>query len=197
MKYFHALILISMIILFSAGCSQNTSSSGSGGGREYFPNTDGYSWSYRMSMSGTTETATARMTFTGTTTAGGTTVQIWRTESFYTTGATTIENLIKVTDSSVTQYGTLVYPSTIPSTVIAFPLNIGSSWYTYGTVEAIVTAQENVIVPSGTFNNCYKISSTQGSNSSDLWLGKNVGIVKMLTTSIYGTYTLELISRNF
>lgn len=197
MKYFHALILIPVIILFSAGCSQNLSSSGSDGGREYFPNTDGYSWTYRMSVSGTTETATARMTFTGTTTVGGTTVQIWRSESIYTTGTITAESLIKVTDSAVTQYGTPTYPSSTPSTVIAFPLNVGSRWYTYGTVEAIVTAQENVIVPSGTFNNCYKISSTLGSNSSDLWLGKNVGIVKMLTTSTYGTYTLELISRNF
>ncbi|NQT29546.1 MAG: hypothetical protein HQ596_03130 [Candidatus Saganbacteria bacterium] len=200
------LILLASIFVFSVaiiGCSQLQQSQGidGGGGREYFPNTDGYSWSYVGTFSSTqsgdaypplmiTETsAVAQQTFDGTAVLDPLTVQILKGESTITvealdlsyshTQTVTGEYYYRVTDSAVYYYGS--YGNQGPeATYLVFPLEIGNSWVYSGTSEVLVEDIEDVTVPAGTYSNCYKLSSTGGGL---MWLAQNVGIVKFQSGS--------------
>jgi hypothetical protein len=164
------------------------------GGREYFPNTDGYSWTYRATSSSTTEIQTSVFSFTGSATIDSLSVQIWKTGS----PSGTFESYLRVTDADVKFYGSPTYPSTVETSIfLVFPLKVGSKWNTYGTTEANVIAQENVMVPLGTYNNCFKVQYGSGSMITYMWFGKNVGMVKLQT--IMGTVEVngDLTSKNF
>ncbi len=168
------------------------------GGREYFPNTDGYSWTYRAPASNTTEVQTAKFSFSGSATVDSLAVQKWKSESFTATTAYTSESYIRITDTDVKFYGSPTYPSTVETSIfLTFPLRIGAKWYTSGTYEANVVAQENVTVSLGTYSNCFKVQFGSGSMVTNMWFGKNAGIVKIQT--IMGTVEVigDLTSKNF
>lgn len=167
------------------------------GGREYFPNTDGYIWNYRSTQTGTTEIGLVKYSFNGTTTVGGLTVQKYKGEAFLGTLANTSESLMRVTDTDVKTYGSTTSPTTEATNYFIFPLKIGNKWLISGTNEATVVAQENVSVPAGTYINCFKIRYPYGSSYTDMWLAKNVGIVKLLSYSTTGALTMELTSKSF
>lgn len=190
------IIVFCVLVIGLAGCNVTTSGTTTGG-REYFPNTDGYSWSYRTTSTSTPDVYTTRMTFDGTAAVGSVVVQVARTEYTLGTLTNTYESYLRVTDTGVFAYGSSSYPTTEASTLYAFPLEVGNSWTTiYSTCE--VLARENVTTPLGTYNNCFKIRS-QGSSSSygDVWLAPNVGMVKMESVSPYAVGTQELTSKNF
>jgi hypothetical protein len=191
-------ILCTVLVIFAGlliGCSQETNTGSTTGGREYFPNTDGYSWTYRVSSPATTETATMKFTAAGTTTAGGVTVQKIRAEMTYGSSVSTMEALVRVTETDVSLYSSVTVTTPEVSKMIAFPLSVGSSWIVYRsasvTQEASVVAQENITVPAGSYTGCFKMRmpsfSLYGASTIETWLAKNVGVVKVLMTSLYGT----------
>jgi hypothetical protein len=212
-KYFFACLVFILIILTGCETLQKaesttttsttttiTTTTIATSGREYYPNTDGYSWTYNFSGGGFSGTVT--FIINGTTTVGGLTVQKWKTESSL---GGTAESLIRVTDSNVKSYGTLTSPTTEAYTSLVFPLKIGNNWITSGTYEATVLSQEDVSVPAGTFSGCFKIRDYSSYGYSDTFLAKNTGMVKAVSVMIsrYGTVettivsTLELTAKNF
>jgi len=207
-KYLLVLFLVAISTMM-IGCNITSSGGSSGGGAEYFPNTNGNSWTFKSvgtqntPSSATTLIATTEMTVDGTTTVDSMTVQIFRSVSTSSYGVSTSEALVLVNSNGVYTYGSVSSPSTEAITTMEFPLSVGSRWTGYGTSEVEVVAKETVTVPAGTFNNCYKLSSITGNPSqvSYLWVGPNVGFVKSFSSDISGSYTyvatMELMSKNF
>lgn len=211
------IIVFCVLVIGLIGCSTTTSTSTTTtttvittttttvpGGQQYFPHTDGNAWNYQRTSSNTTETRTARVSFTGTAVvnsvkANSVTAQLLRTEYLNSSGAptSTSETLVSVTSAGVFSYGNSTDPTTEASTMYAFPLTIGSTWSgIYATFE--VLAIENVTVPAGTYSNCFKVRQYNSSTSySDTWLAENVGIVKALGVNSTSTTTTELTSVNF
>lgn len=184
-KYLISVLMIAVVTIL--GCATVTSTGGgtSGGGREYFPNTDGYSWSYNYRpMSGSQ--MEMNITFSGSITSGGKTFQVFKGNI----GIITFESYVIVTDSNVKTYNTLTSEA---STLLVFPLNVGSHWFNSGSDESQVLALETVTVQAGTFNNCYKVRTTRQASFYDDWYAPNVGLIKEINSSA----TLELVSKNF
>ncbi len=169
------------------------------GGREYYPNTDGNSWTYATTSTMTTETGTLRYTFDGTTTVDSIVVQKFKQESFSSTGSSTGESLDLVSDAGVFWYGSVESPTTEAVTKYVFPLKVGETWISEGASEAEVLAIETVTVPAGIYNNCFKISFPSPTQDIYVWLAPNVGMVKLYVYSLTTTMgaTMELTSKNF
>jgi hypothetical protein len=190
------------------------------GDREYFPNADGYSWTYKMTcaISSTSEvlTFTVRATFAGPTTSETPAIKWLKLEIFTPTFSSTSEKTLAmgITDLGVKDYGLLAHFYYIASAYplstnegyswFAFPLSIGNKWTFGQSTEASVIGQENVIVPAGTYS-CFKaIANSPLSSSVTLegWLAKNVGLVKArfyftYTNGTLESYLLELVDKNF
>ncbi|MCX5748688.1 MAG: hypothetical protein NTZ10_00365 [Candidatus Saganbacteria bacterium] len=193
-------LFLTMIV---TGCGQIVSTTSEG--REYFPNTDGFSWTYRSLSSATTEVSILRTGFDGFSTVGSQIVQKQKNETFRGSLIETSESLVRVTDSDVKDYGSPDYVKTQPSNMLVFPLFVGASWYTDGTIETTVVNKEDVTTPAANYTNCFKLRTINPSSARivtvDMWLAKNVGVVKILINLDIGTATLittiELTSKNF
>ncbi len=211
------LLLIALAVIFwPAGCAQvlenSTSSSTNAvsstvsstpaattstlavykGYREYYPNTDGYSWTYVRTFSDGAPPLTEKVTYSGTTSAAGTTVQIAVRETIPVFGpVSTSESYFRVTDSGV--YGLqTVLGTQVLALIFKFPLYVGSS-----TLNSTVLALEDVTVPSGTFSRCFKIRSSDSGTTYYSWLAPNVGMVRAEKRYLGTVSTAELIGRNF
>jgi len=187
--WFVCLALGFMILAIITGC-ETLQKAATSGGREYFPNTDGYSWTFRLSSSTTTEIATAKFTANGTTSIDGITVQKLKVEMISGAHVSTSETLVRVTDSDVTWYTSASNPTSEALKMISFPLTIGSKWIVNQlatmTSEGTVLSQENV----GSYNDCFKVkiaSVSSPGNTIDFWLAKDVGVAKVLITNLSGT----------
>jgi hypothetical protein len=110
---------------------------------------------------------------------------------------------MKVDSSGVYYYPSLT--TTEAYTFLSYPLEVGKNWIYYDlgpnsySSRATVAAQEDVTVSAGTFN-CYKITfaylrGTVEVGSSNIWFGKNVGMVKTTTSST--TYETQLVWKSF
>ena len=206
-------LLIAPILLISIGCGSSasttvvtttttvttTSTSTTLAGRQYYPNTDGYSWTYRKtSTSSTTTDATIyidRFTFSGTAMAGSIEAQILKQENI-SPYPSTFENYKVITADYVKQLSPEAY------TLLVFPLCLGASWTLYGSDEATVISFESVTVPAGTFNECFKVRMVHAVDSwADVWYAKDVGMVKAIAFSGTPTYwyqtETELTEKNF
>ena len=198
-----------------SGCGQNVPETPKTvGDKSYFPNVDGYSWTYNTSTTVTTSfngsltnisisQGTLKNYFNGTTSIEGVgTVQKFIS---YQMDFEPITQLINVSASTVESYGTLSSITREASNFLLFPFNTGMSWITTDNLQAIVLGEETVITPLGTFD-CFKVKEP---NDFYIWLSKNVGIVKMMQIStnaatsesftITTTYisTAELVEKNF
>lgn len=197
------LLFVFILIVGILGCTQFQQAADTGG-REYYPNTDGYSWTYQLTSSAGVG-GVLTYSWNGTTTIDSINVQKFKSE--YSSGGivSTSEVLFKVSDDDVRCYGTTDSSTTEPMIILDFPLEIGKSWYlcSFLTWEAIVAAQETVTVPAGSFS-CFRVDLDMYGISplSSSWYAKDVGIVKSVgyTVSsgvIIATSTLELTSKNF
>ncbi len=171
---------------------------------EYFPHTDGYIWTYDYITSG--QTGTAVMSFEGTHDIGTLETQIHKicaAHPLYPGGG---ELYYIITDSAALQYGTSSSPTTEGQPYLTFPLTLEASW-TYNSLGVIrycsVISYETVVVPAGTFANCYKVYTTRESGGTVNiweWFAPDVGLVKNNNISINTgliTATYELTSKNF
>ena len=203
-------LFIALIILFRlVGCSQSsdtptnstlstTTSNLSStttlavfkGYREYYPNTDGYSWTYTRDFSdGTSQTE--KITYSGTTVAVGQTLQIAKRESFLPGSVSTSEILFKVSDTAVYVVQKLL-GSDVLAALFGFPLFVGSN-----SGSSTVLALEDVIVPAGSFHNCFKLSASDSGYTYHTWLAPNVGMVKAEKINSHSVSTAELTGNNF
>ena len=194
---FGLVMAIAFLVAFVVGCT--TTSEKVTGGREYFPNEDGYSWSYRVTFASTSETATMETTFSGTSAVDSIIVQkfIMRiiVDSFIVQEE---ESFLQVSDAAVLGYGSPSYPTTEAAIILDFPLEVGKKWITSGTYEAEVLAIETVPVPLGSYDDCFKISTFIGSDTPALiWLAPNVGPVKMGMTMGTEEAVAELTYKSF
>jgi hypothetical protein len=198
-----AILILVLGVTLLTGCNILQPTGPTGGGREYFPNADGNSWTYLQTYSTTTETATQRLTISGTHTFDSITAQIMVSEYLTTTSISTSEILYVVSDAGVYIYGFLSSPTTEATTVCSFPLYVGNKWTFFGSAEAEVEEKEDISVHAGDFTNCYRVLYTDGSSGSMYaWFAPDAGIIKQ--TNVFSgsggttqTVTIELTSKNF
>lgn len=217
MKYIKGVLLPFLLcaILIFAGCNIVSNVAAISGGREYFPNTDGHSWTYTL------EGRTLTYKWNGTQTFAGLTLQKY---FLYSSGGTS-EGLYLVTDSAVTYYGSSFAPTTDAQTVLSFPLTVGKKWGTSNSrsisTSGVISSEpvtvpgrpistsevigsETVTVPAGTFN-CIKIKTNTTftimgevlSTEAYAWFAPNVGPVKSTMSGTSMMSTMELVSKNF
>jgi hypothetical protein len=186
---------IAFSVAFIVGCT--TTAGKATGGREYFPNEDGYGWRYSMTMTlpTTIVTGTTEATFVGTWEFDSIVAQVLVTETIFGSSPDTELNLVQVTDAAVLAYGTIGDSTTEATKLLDFPLSVGKKWVTIGTFESEVVARETVSVPLGDYDDCFKIY-----NSLDevyWWLAPNVGPVKYVDVDPTAVATMELVYKNF
>ncbi len=160
------------------------------GYREYYPNADGSSWTYNRLFSDGTR-LTEKITYAGTTTFLRQTVQIARRETFTPSSVSTSENLFKVTASAV-YFVENVSGINLLTVAFGFPLYVGG---TTGLTK--VLSLEDVTVPAGSFKDCFKLSSSDGSYTYRSWLAPGVGMVKAEKANTVSISTAELTGKNF
>ena len=186
---------IAFSVAFMVGCTTTTGKAT--GGREYFPNEDGYKWRYSMTMTSpiTVVTGTTEATFVGTWPVDSIVAQVLKTDTIIYPTIDTELNLVQVTDAAVLTYGTVSDPTTEATKILDFPLEVGKKWVTTGTFESEVVARETVSVPLRNYDDCFKIY-----NSLDevyWWLAPNVGPVKYIAVDPTEVTTMELIYKSF
>lgn len=185
---------------FLAGCNIVSNINVSSGGKEYFPNTNGYSWTYISSGFSHTRTWDGSQSFSGLT-----------LQKMKIVNGGTSEVLYLVTDSGVTFYGYSMAPTPDSWAILSFPLTTGKKWTRVynsdyrGSSEVIGT--ETVTVPAGTFT-CIKVKTNFamllfGMNKEIYdWYAPNVGLVKTMditatTSGGPAITTTEMTSKNF
>lgn len=210
-------VLTSVIILIAiSGCGKVSAPTLSSSSNDYYPHADGYSWSYLLSYSATSETILLHSTFSGTKIIDSFTAQIMKNEMSADGTTTTYETCFVSNDSAVLKYSkgpAIAYPdggiTTEALTLFRFPLKVGNSWYCSPnlSIEAQVESQEVISVPAGIFN-CFRIGINTYLPSDPkvyqytYWLAANVGIIKATAGYSHGgvrttTSTQELNSKNF
>lgn len=171
---------LAILVIGVVGCStQQQTSSGSGGGKSYFPCTQGYSWRYINDQGVTTMT-----TVEGTATIGPRVAYRFYSTHISTTGATsTSESYFKVDDSGV-YLCSKSYPD-LAINYLLFPLDVGKNWKAADISTAAVyevAAKENVTIPLGSFE-CYKVIITYNDGTkTNVWYADNVGTIKTFDT---------------
>ncbi len=205
---FWPVIFLFFCLVLLAGCGILLPSKGIVG-PEYYPNGDGYSWTYQIAsyaVNSSPATGVEKVTFSGTTTVENLVVQKLIIEDTFGSSVSTSEGRIGVTEGSVKSYPNLVATADA-STLYTFPLSVGAKWFVSGTIEASVVTQESVTVPAGTFG-CYKISGSTvigyvNTFTYNEWLASRVGSVKKQyfifapNGSSVLAATWELTSKNF
>lgn len=162
------------------------------GYREYYPNQDGLSWTYRRAFSNSPSINTEKITYCGTSEFNSQIVQIARRETIFPEGTiSTAETIFKVDNFAVYRLRT-VESTPILMAVFGFPLQVGIH-----TGVTDVLALETVTVPAGTFNNCFKLSAAEGDFTYISWLAPNVGMVKAEKRGVSAISTAELTGKNF
>ncbi len=191
-------ISILLVALVVGGCNTaTTTSTVASAGREYFPNTEGYSWTYQATSFFAPTNYSLSLTFSGTAAVDSLVVQKQRYD-YQDQIFPTMEALIAVNDLAVLSYGTTQSSTTSAFVTLDFPLTIGKTWFTEVTNEAEVITRESVTVPAGTFDDCLLVKYTFGSRQTNYyWYARNVGLVKGISIHVDGTGTLELTSKNF
>lgn len=169
------LLLLIPIIVLIIGC-------GGDDGTNYFPLTVGDEWNYDMTR--TTIIVIDTLTSDTTVTTGTVDMDI-TAETTLDNGTEVFEMTMTMTDTTITFYVEetedylLQYSNkaaTVPSdTMLALPLELGKTWADYE-----VTAQANITVPAGTFNDCWEIRGLYGEEDSTcMYVAPDVGMVKM------------------
>jgi len=193
MKRVIVFLALSAIALFSLSCEE----AGDGGAFSY-PHPDQATWVYGIDVPGIGTLAyqdSLMWTLDGTydhPTAG--TVQWFDNYTYDETSDTweyDFSYYLLVTNDEVRFY----YDDTSSYyTFLKMPLKVGDEWQVSAAETAKVLAQENVTVPVGTFNNCYKIQySLSGSPYMNLWFPSGVGGWGVQIEWIgLGTFTLSL-----
>ena len=177
--------ILAFFLVLAHGCSQKTEE---GGGKSYFPNGVGNTWTY-SNDDGTSMTVTVDRTDV---IFGNIAVQLFVATDLDSGGhvTDTDEEYYRVTDAGVYDHGTPTYPQETGLPWLLFPLTVGKTWTfvdgtTYDRI-ATVVAIENVTVPAGTFS-CYKVSYTWKQDDTEIstdtsWFGDGVGVVKVVSS---------------
>ena len=186
---------VAFSVAFMVGCTTTTSKAT--GGREYFPNEDGYKWRYAMTITlpTTIETGTTEATFIGTWPVDSIIAQILKADTIFDSIVDSELNLVQVTDAAVLTYGTVSDPTTEATKLLDFPLEVGKKWVASGTYEVEVMARETVSVPLRDYDDCFKIYDSLG--EVYWWLAPNVGPVKYMAVDPTAVTTMELVYKSF
>ena len=171
------LLLLIPIIVLIIGCGGDDVTN-------YFPLTVGDEWNYDMTMTKitptdtTVQTGTMDLDITEETTLDNDT-EVFEMIMTMTFDDTLIPGFadtsyIEETEDYLLQYSNKA--ATVPNdTMLALPLELGKTWADYE-----VTAQANITVPAGTFNDCWEIRGLWGEEDSMyMYLAPKVGMVKM------------------
>jgi len=161
------------------------------GGASYFPHTDGYKWTYAVTVTSSPTPITLINWFDGTEEVSGHTTQIYKAYS----GSSTQESNCYCTSSSVKLYNSTTFSSP-EVTWLIFPFTVGDSWIFYDDYLVTVEAYQLVSVPCGTYESFY-LRLASGSNSFNMWFADGVGLIKFVYLSPLGCSTQELVSKNF
>jgi len=161
------------------------------GYQDYYPNTDGYSWTYLRHFSDKGDTQIEKITYRGTTQINFMTAQIAIRETVFQGNISTSESYFKVDNTAV--YRTqIVANNTVLAPLFGFPLYVGK----FSGVST-VTALEDVTVPAGTFTKCFKLTYTDADLTYNIWLAQNVGMVKAEKFTGSLVSTAELTGKKF
>ncbi len=143
--------------------------------KEAFPNQIGDRWTYSVFDSTTRTTQTVEMKIVGDSLfKNGKTYKIWQ----YNLLGKMKANYVNITADTVGIYNS-IYKTYV------FPLFLNKSWIKPGPGISKVVKIETVIVPAGTFNDCYVIHRLTLSYNYVLdeyvWLKPRIGIIKRQT----------------
>lgn len=205
LKLFYVVFILTVNIFYLSSCSPtpftptvynvSTSAIPDTGGREYYPNNDGYTWTYNIGVS---DAGSQRgiAAFNGVTSINGKEFQILKIDN--NKDAKSVLRLIKVDENSAKDFGLSTDLGTQESVLLTFPLKVGNSWKISSQETASIDAIEDVTVSAGIFKNCFKVSYTFSNRKSQRWYAKNVGIIKRIDSFDDGLVTnWQLAARNF
>lgn len=207
MKLFYVVFILAVNLFYLSGCSPtpfaptvynvstSTTTIPDTGGKEYYPNNDGYSWTYNIGVS---DAGSQRgvVSFNGVTTIEGQEFQILKVDNNKDTKS--VLRLIKVDDNSAKDFGLSTDLGTQESVLLTFPLKVGNSWNISSQESASVDAIEDVTVSVGVFKNCFKVSYTFSNRKSQRWYAKNIGVIKRIDNFDDGLATnWQLAAKNF
>jgi hypothetical protein len=193
-----SILAVALILALSllVSCSSNNQ----GTSLPYYPHGDQSRWTYKTTYSLKDEIYYLQYIFNGAATHDqGFTVQVLE---LWVQDVGLVGTQYIVADSSKVD----VYESTSdtnPMHLLKFPLMIGNTWRVFDdgddiqkSLVATVVTTENVVVPAGQFNGCYKvsiISEIDPSYYSYYWYDSTVGKVKAYTVNLAeGTSLFEL-----
>ena len=189
------LLLLIPIIVLITGC-------GGDDGTNYFPLTVGNEWNYDMTMTEiividtvtsdtTVVTATNECEITAETTLDNSTA-VFEMISTMTFEDTLIPGFadtsyIEETEDYILMYDTKA--ATVPDdTMLALPLETGKTW-----ADCEVMGQENITVPAGTFNDCWKIREVDNGDTLYTYMALDVGMVKWTQSEIEADTTMDML----
>ena len=184
------LLLIPLVVLI-VGCGSDEE------GTVFYPLSVGNEWNYNMSMTRTTptdttvETGSDKLEITAETTLdNGTAVFEWvLTITFDDTLMPDIidTSYIEETEDYILQYDAKA--DTVPSdTMLALPLETGKTWADYE-----VMGQEDVIVPAGTFNDCWEVREVDDEFTLYVYWAPDVGAVRLNDNAVDADTTYEML----
>jgi len=180
------LLVLIPIMLIVVGCG--------GGGQNIYPLTVGNTWNYTTITTTTTPIDTTTDTTTVDVEITAQTALDNGKEVFEVVSGTST-SYIEDADDYVFGYDTKA--DTIPDTLLALPLEEGKSWTvtsdTAGTAfKTYVVGKENVIVPFGTYNDCWKLGNIIGNDTTgvNVYYAEGTGMVK--TYSLIGDTTFSV-----
>lgn len=193
------LLLLIPLVVFIVGCD------GGEEGNGYFPLAVGNKWDYSL-----TQTTTMTLPDTTFVMTGASTTEITDettldngTEVFQQITTTTYDDTLMqecVDTTYIEKLDTyiLIYDDkadTDPDTSLLLPIEEGNTWTVYSdsadTMTAEVLGKEDMTVPAGTYEDCWKIEYTfTGATNTD-WFAPDFGIVKHEMVIIDTAMTIE------
>jgi len=209
-KLVSAVLLFSLLLLFSCGDDSDPLGPTPGNDSEFYPLSVGNQWIYSRSGSiaaGGVQVGTisgvAEIEITGTAThSEGFEVYVQENSI---TDTTILYSQTYITDSTFTEYlrvtenGFFGYPhlgDTDSSFTVPFPLQDGATWVFTDdplTTGEILSLTESVTVPAGNFSECMEVrliwsdSGSTVTNTADF--ARNVGDVRNIFQLVYGALT--------
>lgn len=183
------LLLLIPIIVLIIGCGGDDVTN-------YFPLTVDNEWNYDMSMTRTdpdttiTETGTVELEITAETTLdNGTEVfEMIMTMTFEDTLMPGFADTSYVEETEDYLFSYSNKSDTAPDdTMLALPLETGKTW-----ADCEVMGQENVTVPAGTFNDCWKIREVD-EDTLYMYMALDIGMVKWTQSEIDADTTMDML----
>ena len=181
------LLLIPLVVLI-VGCGDEE-------GNVFFPLTVDNEWNYDMTMTRTdpdttiTKTGTVELEITAETTLDNDT-EVFEMIMTMTFDDTLIPGFADTSYCEETEDYVLIYDAkadTVPDdTMLVLPLETGKTW---GDCEVI--GQENITVPAGTFNDCWKIREVD-EDTLYMYMALDIGMVKWTQSEIDADTTMDM-----